>query len=124
MKILKILLVTTILMIVMLQMETGCYYDSKEKLYSSTFCDTTNVSYTRTIGNILNLKCTMCHGVSNPSAGISLTSYNLVKAAALNGSLLGTTNEIGGFKLMPPDNKLDNCSLKQIDKWIRLGMPQ
>ena len=49
-----------------------------------------------------------------------------MKQYATTGQLSGTVNQSVGYeaKLMPPGGKMDNCKLKQIDKWIRLGMPQ
>ncbi len=126
MKSCKTIILSGILTLFSAAVGTGCYYDSKENLYASTGCDTTAVTYTSTIAPLLNGNCMGCHGNSSPSAGVSLTSYTLVKQYASTGQLSGTVNQSAGYeaKLMPPGGKMDNCKLKQIDKWIRLGMPQ
>lgn len=115
----SILLIGTI---VFLMAITGCYYDNKQEMYGS--CDSSNVTFSTVIEPIINANCVGCHGSSSPSAGISLVGYDQVVLAANNGGLVGTMNNSGGYMLMPPSGKLDNCKLNQVNKWIRNGLPK
>ncbi len=101
----------------------GCYYDNKAENYGSAGCDSANPTYTNNIAPLINQSCIGCHGSSGASAGVSLTTYDLVKAQAVKGSLMGTLKQ-NGYSLMPPGGKLSDCKLSQVDKWIRNGMPQ
>ncbi len=103
---------------------SGCYYDNKTEMYGTAVCDTANPTYTATIQPMINQNCIGCHGSSSPSGGVSLTSYEQVKAVATKGSLEGTMNQSGGYAVMPPAGKLDTCKLNQVAKWIRNGAPQ
>lgn len=108
--------------IVFLMTITGCYYDNKQDMYGS--CDSSNVTFAKTIEPIINANCVGCHGSSAPSAGISLVGYDQVALVANNGRLAGTMNNLSGYILMPASGKLDNCKLNQVNKWIRNGLPR
>ena len=102
----------------------SCYYDNKAENYGSSACDSANPTYTNNIAPLINQNCIGCHGSSGASAGVSLTTYDLVKAQALKGSLSGTMKKTSPYSLMPPGGKLSDCKIGQVDKWIRNGMPQ
>ena len=58
---------------------SGCYYDSVPVLYpNASVCDTTNVTYSKTIQPILSSQCYTCHEGSTPTGGLILTDYNSV----------------------------------------------
>ncbi|MBM3938192.1 MAG: cytochrome c [Sphingomonadales bacterium] len=101
----------------------GCYYDNKAENYGSAGCDSANPTYTKNIAPLINQSCIGCHGSSGASAGVSLTTYDLVKTYAVKGSLMGTLKQ-NGYSLMPPGGKLSDCKISQVDKWIQNGMPQ
>jgi cytochrome c5 len=101
----------------------SCYYDNKAENYGSSACDSANPTYTNNIAPLINQNCIGCHGSSGASAGVSLTTYDLVKAQALKGSLTGTIKE-NGYNLMPPSGKLSDCKIGQVENWIRNGFPQ
>ncbi|MFM9946295.1 MAG: c-type cytochrome domain-containing protein [Bacteroidia bacterium] len=86
-------------------------------------CDTTNVTYSKTIVPILTANCTGCHGLSG---GVTLTSYSGVKNVVNNGKLWNAINHLAGpTKAMPNSTtKLSNCNLRQIKIWIEAGAPQ
>jgi len=88
-------------------------------------CDTTNVTYTQTILPIIEKSCKGCHSTYPISGGIDLSTYEGVKAIALNGQLYGSVSFATGFSPMPKGGgKLSDCQLLAIDKWIKAGAPQ
>ena len=101
---------------------SSCTSDNESDFYNN-ICDTTNVSYSETVLPILNNQCISCHQSSN-SNGVSLATYDDVKAAAEDGSLSGSINHRPGYSPMPQNQpKLSDCSIKKIDKWINEGSP-
>lgn len=119
----KGLFATAALILVSLVALQGCYYDNKAENYGSAGCDSVNPTYTNHIAPLINQSCIGCHGSSGASGGVSLTTYDLVKAQAVKGSLTGTLKQ-NGYSLMPPGGKLSDCKIGQVDKWIRNGFPQ
>ncbi|MEY4626847.1 MAG: hypothetical protein RL003_819 [Bacteroidota bacterium] len=113
---------TAIILVASVSMQ-GCYYDNKAENYGSASCDSANPTYTNNIAPLINQSCIGCHGSSGASAGVSLTTYDLVKTQALKGSLTGTMKQ-NGYSLMPPGGKLSNCKIGQVENWIRNGFPQ
>jgi mono/diheme cytochrome c family protein len=113
---------TAIILVGLVSMQ-GCYYDNKAENYGSASCDSANPTYTNNIAPLINQSCIGCHGSSGASAGVSLTTYDLVKTQALKGSLTGTMKQ-NGYSLMPPGGKLSNCKIGQVENWIRNGFPQ
>ena len=98
----------------------SCYYDKEDVLYiGSSGCDTTTVTYSGTIQPLLQTYCVGCHG---SSGGVSLENYAQVKAAADNGSLVGTVNATSPYNLMPKNGSpLSTCKLRQIEIWVQNG---
>jgi uncharacterized membrane protein len=90
---------------------------------SSGNCDTLNITYSATISKTINTYCVGCHGIVNPGAGIMLNTYSGVSAVAANGKLIGSINSMLGYKSMPVGSKLDDCKIKQIQKWVNAGYP-
>lgn len=85
-------------------------------------CDTTNVTYSVTIKNIVTNKCQGCHSGTAASGGIDLSTYAGVKAKVTDGRLWGAVNHMPGFSPMPKGGtKLSDCELTQIKKWIDAG---
>ena len=104
---------------------SGCYYDSEEELYGT--CNTSNVSYSQNITNILqNNLCMNCHG--NPpsnAAPFSLVTYADVKAQVDAGRLIGAINHIQGFAAMPKEGpKMSQCDIDKVEAWVASGAPQ
>ena len=103
---------------------TGCYYDVEEELYGN--CNTTNVTYSQTITNIMsNYACLNCHStpVSN-GATFSLTTYANVKAQVDANRLYGSINHQSGFAPMPQGaSKMNQCDINKVKAWIDAGAP-
>jgi hypothetical protein len=111
---------------------TGCYYDNLEDLYpkdttATAACDTdSTITYTKHISAIVSNYCISCHGGSAPSGGISLGSYTSVKNVAASGKLLGSVTWDGTASPMPKGatQKIPDCNIEQIKKWIRTSYAQ
>lgn len=87
-------------------------------------CDSSDVKYSNQVLSILNNNCVSCHNGSSASGGVHLDSYAGVKAQADNGKLFGVINHSSGFKIMPPSgNKISDCNVRIIKKWIDDGAP-
>lgn len=85
-------------------------------------CDTAVFTYTAAIGLMVNNYCKGCHNPSSLGGGIDLSSYAAVKTQALNGKLVGTITHTSGYSPMPKGgNKLSDCRIKQVQKWIAAG---
>lgn len=91
----------------------------------SAGCDTSNVTYSKTIAGILQTNCTGCHSGSAPSGGgIDLSTYSGVLIQANNGKLWGDVGHLSGYNAMPlGGSMLSACDLSKIRVWIRAGAP-
>jgi hypothetical protein len=89
---------------------------------ASASCDTTNVTFSGSVKPILENYCTGCHSGSSPSASISYATYDLTKPTAVSGALVGSVERTSGYSPMPKGgNKLSDCSIAVIKKWVALG---
>lgn len=102
----------------------SCYYDSEEYLYSSTPCDNT-FTFTSRIAPLVAQQCASgCHEGANPSAGLSLTTYEDIKTIADNGALSGSLDGINGYSIMPKGTTgLSSCDKTAVNAWITAGAP-
>ena len=119
---------TLLIITILLFAVSSCYYDVESQLYPAggTSCDTTNVSYSVTIKNVLqNNACFSCHsGSGAPGGNIVLDNYNSIKLYAQNGRLYGSLNHDPGYAAMPQGgNKLSHCDLTKVKIWITAGIP-
>lgn len=111
---------------------TSCYYDNMEDLNpkpdtTASTCDTLNVSYNKHIAPLMQTYCILsCHNTSTKSGGVALDTYDGVKSVGLNGKLYGSVIWDGSASQMPKGavNKLNDCALAQIRKWIAANYPQ
>lgn len=108
----------------------ACYYDKKDVLYptntsTGAVCDTSGtVSYSQKVVPILQQACYGCHSVNSPSGNIAMSTYATDKVIAQNGKLYGSIAYLSGFSAMPKGgNKLTDCQIATIKKWIDAGMP-
>lgn len=85
-------------------------------------CDTTVFTYSSAVIPIINTSCRGCHNPASLGGGLDLTNYNTVKSIGINGKLLGSIKNLPGFVAMPQSGgKLEECKVKQIEKWIQAG---
>lgn len=118
-KILWISLITTLF--------AGCYYDSEEQLYPKldTGCDTTAVTFSKTILPILQTNCYGCHSISENAASggnVNLQDFTTLKQVVDKGNFYGAITHNPINLPMPKDGtKLDTCSITKIKIWIDHG---
>ena len=101
----------------------SCNYHSEEDLFGAT-CDTVNVTYNARVVPILQTKCYACHGDFLQQAGLRLDSYDAVLPVVQNEKLLKSIIHAEGVVPMPYEmEKLSQCEIDVITKWINLGAP-
>lgn len=87
-------------------------------------CDTINVTYSKTVVNIVKTNCLGCHSSSQAQGQVKLDSYDNIKKYILDGSFMGSIYHSAGFVPMPTANiKLSTCNITQLQKWIDAGYP-
>jgi len=97
---------------------------AKNTANCSTGCDTSLFTYSGVVQAILALHCTGCHNNTIQNGGVNLSTYNGVQTVVLNGKLAGSINWSTGFVPMPKGGqKLSDCNIEQITKWINAGAP-
>lgn len=88
-------------------------------------CDTANVTFSGRIQPLINKLCVNCHSGTAPQGGVSLKTYNDVRTAALNQSLLGSIQHSSGYSPMPKGGKkLSDCEIHAVEIWVKNGAPQ
>jgi mono/diheme cytochrome c family protein len=107
-----------------------CNYDNEESLYGkpSSVCDTTNVTYSKSVQPIIQTWCLACHSnqqvAQGAGGGNHLEGYSNLRIFALNGRLLGAVEHLPGYSPMPKySNKLNSCDLAKIRIWVNKGAP-
>jgi hypothetical protein len=99
----------------------SCTYD-KEMLPPRSCSDTANVSFAASVQPLLRANCFSCHGNGSSFGGVSLETYDDVRASAVSGPLLGSISHLAGFDAMPEGaDKLDDCSINAVRIWIDEG---
>lgn len=87
-------------------------------------CDSTEAGFAATIQPLLNTNCKGCHNANLASGGIRLDNHAGAAAAANSGQLLGAVRHDAGFTPMPQGgNKLNDCQIAQITRWVANGTP-
>lgn len=94
---------------------------------SGVSCDTTiSITYNNHVKVIFDTYCinSGCHNSTTQAGGYVLDNYTGCKTAAQSGRLLGAIKWQTGFSSMPKGgNKLADCDIAKIQKWINSGMP-
>lgn len=80
---------------------------------------TATVKYNPDVEAIMFNNCLNCHGAQNPSAGLSLTTYQLVRASTENGNLIQRMNNAANP--MPPSGILSGETRAIMNKWVGDG---
>lgn len=116
--------IALVLLAVMLAV-AGCYYDKSEVLspQRSAPCDTTAVTFSRSVAPLLSMQCAGCHSNANaPSSGdnIRLEKYADVKAQLTK--VLGSVEWKNDFSAMPKDGaKMSDCQIRMLRIWADAG---
>lgn len=101
---------------------SSCTYYNVEEEYADFVgdCDTSAVSFALDVYPIIDANCVTCHGDVNPQAGLSLTSFNLIK---LNSSQMQDriNRPMGDPLVMPQSGPMIQCNIDKINAWINQG---
>ncbi|MDR3680980.1 MAG: hypothetical protein P4L41_13530 [Flavipsychrobacter sp.] len=93
----------------------------------SVICDTTKFTYAAAIVPILKNNCYSCHATAaapSSGGGIVLDNYIALTVQVQNGKLLGDLQHQSGYNYMPlGGNKLQDCQITQVRRWIANGAP-
>ncbi|MEO6669474.1 MAG: c-type cytochrome domain-containing protein [Ferruginibacter sp.] len=85
-------------------------------------CDTSTITWSGAVLPMINTNCRGCHNPSFLSAGLDLTNFASVQAAAFDGRLMGSIDHLPGFPPMPRGaSKMNDCKIIQVRKWIAAG---
>jgi hypothetical protein len=105
--------------------EPACVNNNEEDLYGIVACDTTNVTWTSKIKDILADNCVECHGPVVSYNGVRHDSYTSEMVVVNDGRLRGVVNHLPGYSRMPKDRvKLPACELLLINTWLDNGAPE
>lgn len=118
----KRLYIGTATVVIFLSFFVSCYYDNEEVLYPSLMCDTTNVTYNKTIAPLMNNYCTGCHSGSTPGGSVSLTNYGEV--VTNEARITASIKQTGPYPMPKGGGKLNDCSIRQWDIWVSNQMPE
>jgi hypothetical protein len=100
----------------------SCQSLNEEELFGNRDCDTSIVTYSESILPIIQNNCYECHSGTNPISFRNFEGYNNFEFYVSSGKVYGAVNHLSGFANMPKDrNKLPDCELGKINKWIREG---
>ncbi len=109
----------------------GCSYDNLAELHPELECDpTVPVSFANDIVPIMSGSCSSlsasCHGPDNFNNAL-LNDYAGVKTQVDNGKLISsiTWDGVATQSMMPSgsSNKIEDCSIGKIERWIAAGAP-
>ncbi len=93
-------------------------------------CDISeNITYTKDIAPLIEVKCFKCHDVENYKTKASrnkIYDYSSLKKMAESGFLIGSLTHQQGYIPMPyrANKKIDTCSIALIASWISTGMKE
>lgn len=89
-----------------------------------TPCDSTKFKFAADVQPIINTYCKGCHNNISASGGYSYETYAGILVPIQNGRFLGAIQHQNGFSPMPKGgNKLSDCQITIIQKWIANGAP-
>ena len=86
-------------------------------------CDSSDFKFNSAIQPQIQTYCQGCHSGTAPGGGLVLTTHANIRSAAITGKLYGSVTWSTGFSAMPKGQKLSDCRIKQIKKWIDAGCP-
>lgn len=90
----------------------------------SSGCDTTQFAYTAAIKPLFDNNCKGCHNNTLSSGGHSFETHSSTVAVVNSGRILGAIKHQTDYKAMPQgSNKLSDCQITKIEKWIAAGSP-
>jgi hypothetical protein len=105
----------------------GCYYDKEELLYPSlsSVCDTTGVTFAKSIKPMLASNCYSCHSDANAASfgnGLKFETYDEVKSQAER--VYFALSHEPGYSAMPKNGaQLSSCAIRTFQIWMENNMP-
>jgi hypothetical protein len=103
----------------------GCYYDKAEVLYpqASAACDTTAVTFSRSVAPLLAMQCSGCHSNANAAAfGDNIRLENHADIVARLAKVLGAVQWLNGYSPMPKNGAmLSDCQIRMLQLWANNG---
>ena len=85
-------------------------------------CDPDRSSFAAEVYPLMQSYCIGCHNDTQPLGNVNLKDYAAIKPYADNGMLMGSIEHLEGYSPMPPgSNKLTDCQIAQLQKWIDEG---
>ena len=105
---------------------TSCYWDKEEVLYPqlsslTSGCDTSNVTYSKTIAPIFASNCNSCHSGSGASGGLDFSNYSVINTN-IDKIISAITPNGSGAVVMPQSGiSIGNCSINKINIWKKKG---
>ncbi|MDP1621620.1 MAG: hypothetical protein Q8M08_04685 [Bacteroidales bacterium] len=104
---------------------SGCYYDKESELYpQKPVCDTAGtMTYSQSIIPVVTANCNVCHSTAVASGGVITDNYNDLSVVANDGRLWAAVNWTGPVRMPQGLDKLSDCNLTKIKKWVDAGVP-
>ena len=113
---------TTSLLLVLMLVFSGCYYDIEEELYPTLECQTMNISYADDILPIISTNCYGCHNTAANFGNVTLEGYDVFINYIDDQTIIGVIKHKPGFSPMPKNEaKLLDCEIEKIEAWIQNG---
>lgn len=83
--------------------------------------DSANPTYAKSIKPIIDTYCVGCHQTKAAQGSVILDNYTFIKNYVANQKLWHVVNYHVGYVGMPQNQKLGNCQIEAIKKWIIAG---
>lgn len=90
---------------------------------NTSACDTSAVTYSKSVSPIIQSACLGCHNSSLANGGYNYSTYAGLKSSVDKGRLLGAINYQAGFVGMPQGSHLTTCQIAIFRKWVQAGAP-
>ncbi len=102
--------------------------EGKKNTYCNNNCDTSSVTYTKSIAPVVSKYCLGCHNTNNAASSggnVFLDNYTNVKTNAVSGNLLCSIDWSKTCSKMPKGNTpLAYCDIRKFVIWKKNNCPQ
>ena len=95
---------------------------AKNGINCAVKCDSASSGFAAVVQPMMDKYCVGCHAYPNASASVDLSSYLGVKNS-INQGLLKSIDHSGYYPMPKGGNKLSDCEIAQVRKWIQRGAP-
>lgn len=106
----------------------ACEYNNEEDLFAGApVCTDSGFTFQASVKPILQSRCYICHAAGSyvaNGAEHNLEDFAVLQGLALSGKLVKAVTHAPGVAAMPKNaEKLDDCKISQIRKWVEAGAP-